>query len=131
LQYWSICCYNETGTMTFDAEKFYQSVDEHRTAEGISWRGLGRQLGISPSTFSRMSRGRQPDVDTFLKLLAWLDMPAEHFMANVPGKRQRGRAALSVITAALRRDPNLDPSRVEPLEEIMRAAYNTFKRLAR
>jgi transcriptional regulator with XRE-family HTH domain len=117
--------------MVLEATKFYRTMDERRAAEGLSWRALGRHLGVSASTFSRMSRGRQPDVDTFLKLLAWLEMPAEHFMTGVRSKEQQGTAALSVITAALRKDPNLDPSRVEPLEKIMRAAYYTFRRLAR
>jgi transcriptional regulator with XRE-family HTH domain len=114
----------------FDEVAFFQAVEARRQAEGLSWRELGRRLGLSPSTFSRLSRGRRPDVETFVTVLAWLDVPADAFIARTPGSpAKKGRALpLRVIGAALRDDPRLSPEDVQPLEDIIRVAYNRFSR---
>jgi transcriptional regulator with XRE-family HTH domain len=116
----------------FDLRGFFRAVEGRRVAEGLSWRELGRRLDLSPSTFSRMSRGRRPDVDTFLRLLAWLDMPAEGFMDGAFKRTNHSaRPALETIAAALRHDPSLSPDDVAPLEEIVKVAYNRFRRIKR
>lgn len=120
----------ESNTMDvrFDESAFFRAVEQRRAAERLSWRELGRKLGMSPSTFSRLSRGRRPDVDTFLKLLAWLDMPADAFVIGELPKASSAEDPLALISAALRKDPNLRPDAVAPLEDIVRIAYNSFRR---
>src|SRR6266849_6353487 len=106
----------------FDAAGFFRSVEFRRQTEGLSWRELARKLELSPSTFSRLAQGRRPDVETFVRLLAWMEMPAESFMLNSSGdKRWASRPdALSAISSALRGDPRLNPEDVEPIEEIVK-----------
>ena len=111
----------------FDEAAFFRAVDYRRQAEGLSWRELARRLELTPSTFSRLSQGRRPDVETFLRLLSWLGMPAEAFMQGGPGRERGSRdSALSVISAALRRDPALSPQDVGPIEDIVKVAYHRF-----
>ena len=115
--------------LEFDAERFFDTVESRRKAEGVSWRQLGRHLNLSPSTFSRLAKGRKPDVDTFLKILYWLNLPADSFMIRSdPPPTRSSEDALSGIAAALRRDPSLRREDVEPIEEIVRVAYNRFRR---
>src|SRR6266571_5994846 len=89
--------------IAFDDVTFFETVEQRREAEGLSWRQLGRQLGLSPSTFSRLARGRRPDIETFIKLLAWLDLPADTFMRGAaPTAREADQDTVAVIAAALR-----------------------------
>ena len=112
----------------FDAAGFFRSVEFRRQKEGLSWRELARKLELSPSTFSRLAQGRRPDVETFVRLLAWLEMPAESFMLNSQGGKDGANRpdALSAISSALRGDPRLNPEDVEPIEEIVKVAYRRF-----
>jgi transcriptional regulator with XRE-family HTH domain len=117
----------------FDPVAFYAAVDRERAERGLSWRQLGRDLGLSASTFSRLSKGHRPDVDTFLKLVTWLGVPVDTFLSRAQtfrSSRPRGDA-LPAIAAALRRDPSLDPRDVDPIEEIVRVAYNRFRKASR
>lgn len=114
--------------MHFDEGAFFRALEDRRSLEGLSWRELGRRLELSPSTFSRLSRGKRPDVETFLKLLGWLGMPATAFLAGASASEPASDEPLAVIAQALRRDPRLHPSDVGPLEDILRVAYTRFSR---
>jgi transcriptional regulator with XRE-family HTH domain len=116
-------------TDAFNEEAFFRAVDHQRSTEGITWRELGRRLGLSASTFSRLSRGRRPDVDTFVKLLAWLDMPAETFTISKEPRKRPPKPTLGVIGAVLRRDPDIHPRDASALEDIVRVAYTRFRRI--
>jgi len=109
----------------FDSARFFRALDRQRQESRLTWRQLGRELGVSPSTFSRLARGRNPDVDTLVTLTKWLGTPADDF---VVGDRGLGKSALAEIASLLRADPHLAPTDVEPLEEIMRVAYTRFRR---
>jgi transcriptional regulator with XRE-family HTH domain len=117
--------------VNFDSQRFYEAVDRHRTELDVSWRQVAGQLSLSPSTFSRLAQGRRPDVDTFVKLLAWLDRPAEDFVTGT-GQRSGEEASTSrdtvrQIADSLRNDPNLSPESADALEDIVRVAYHRFR----
>jgi transcriptional regulator with XRE-family HTH domain len=114
----------------FDQAGFYEAVDAARVEAGLSWRQLAGQLSLSPSTFSRLSQGRRPDVDTFVKLLAWLGRPASDFMEGaVPAAPvdQSHRDTVREISESLRHDPELSPETARALEEIVRVAYHRLR----
>lgn len=46
--------------------RLYRSVNE------IGCRAMARELGISPATLSRIERGHQMDLATWVKVQAWL-----------------------------------------------------------
>jgi transcriptional regulator with XRE-family HTH domain len=112
----------------FDQVRFFDAVERARQEAGLSWRQLAGQLSLSPSTFSRLSQGRRPDVDTFVKLLAWLGQPASDFMqgAPPPGK-DRTDDTVRQIANSLRQDPTLSPESADALEDIVRVAYHRFR----
>lgn len=70
----------KTSKKQLDIEALYVALDGKRRQCGLSWRRLAYQLAISPSTFTRLMRGKRPDVDTFLTILSWLEMTADIFM---------------------------------------------------
>ena len=113
---------------TVDVQALYAALDSKRKAHGTSWREVARELGISPSTFSRMAQGRRPDVDTFATLLRWLGMPAESFMRSTRKKPAAEQEPVAMVSSYLRSARNIDADDAEALEEIFRAAY---KRLVR
>ena len=110
--------------VSFDDARFYDAIETRRQAENLSWRQLGRKLALSPSTFSRLARGRRPDVETFLRLLAWLDLPADTFMKGVAVSPERvDQDTLAVISTALRADRTIPSRGAGALEQLLRVAY--------
>ena len=117
--------------MRFDQLRFYEAVERKRRALDVSWRQLAGQLSLSPSTFSRLSQGRRPDVDTFVKLLAWLDRPASDFVDGQDTDRTTVAVAppdtVGSIAVSLRDDPTLSPETAGALEDIVRVAYHRLR----
>lgn len=56
----------------FDVSTLYDRLDNKREQQGLSWKGIAHDIGISPSGFSRMAIGAVPDVHTLSRLLLWL-----------------------------------------------------------
>lgn len=114
--------------MQFDQVRFSLGVEQRRRNEGLSRRELARRLEISPSTFTRLSQGHRPDVETFVKILAWLDQPAEAFFDDLPGETSlESLGTVRQIAEALHRDPTLSPDQASALEDIVRVAYHRFR----
>ena len=111
---------------TVDVETLYAALDQKRKLEGLTWRGLARLTGTSPSTFTRMAQGHRPDVDTFMTLCSWLGVPAEEFKrGRYPDDSQDN--TLAMITAHLRASRELSPQGAKAMEEIVRAAYEQLR----
>ncbi|HKS47766.1 MAG TPA: helix-turn-helix transcriptional regulator [Amycolatopsis sp.] len=75
-----------------DTGKLYATLDAERAANGLSWRQLAAEAGVSNSLLSRMGNGHRPDLDGFIALVQWLGMPAETFMVwpeDCPGRRRK------------------------------------------
>src|SRR5215218_8348080 len=95
-----------------DIAAFYAALDRQRQAEGLSWRGLGRELEIPASTFTRLSQGAGPDVDAFGVLLHWLGMPVSAFLDPPQEETSRENESMAPVDAIgfqLRSDPELTP----------------------
>jgi transcriptional regulator with XRE-family HTH domain len=74
-----------------DAGKLFAALDAERAANGLSWRQLAAEAGVSTSLVSRMGNGHRPDLDGFIALVQWLGMPAETFMVWPEEKRNKRR----------------------------------------
>jgi transcriptional regulator with XRE-family HTH domain len=111
---------------TINVVALYDAVDGKREAKGFSWRELANQLGITPSTFTRMAQGRRPDVDTFATLLRWLAMPADAFTHSERRKVEEAEP-MAMISSYLRSAKNVSAQEAEALEDIVKAAYRHIK----
>jgi transcriptional regulator with XRE-family HTH domain len=113
--------------VSFDQERFYRALERHRSDLDLSWRAVARELDISASTLSRLSRGCRPDLDTFLKLVTWLGEPAESFLRE-SGSESLGerRNTIGDIAESLRQDDLLTRADAETLEQLVTVAYRRF-----
>ena len=110
---------------SIDIPTFYAVIDQKRQNQELSWRGLARQLQITPSTFTRMAQGRRPDSDTFAVLLAWLGMPVEKFLKS-PDCASPDPDPVGMISSYLRSARNVRPEDAKALEDIIRVAYGAL-----
>ena len=66
--------------MLFDLRDFGWRIQDRRLNAGLSLRELGAKLGVAASTLSRIENAAgSPDVETFLKLAAWINLPMPEF----------------------------------------------------
>ncbi|GAA6618423.1 helix-turn-helix domain-containing protein [Scytonema sp. NUACC26] len=98
-----------------------------RTKRGI--RGLretAKEIGnISPSTLSRVENSKMPDMETFLLLCDWLEVPPAELIKST---EEAGNPSVlktpDAIAIQLRADKNLDPAIANALAALVKAAYH-------
>lgn len=79
---------------------------------------------VSPSTLSRVENGNKPDMDTFLLLCDWLDVPPAKFFYSTMNRDEIDQLpAPESIAFLLRADRNLDPATANVLATLVKAAY--------
>ncbi|MDJ1175360.1 helix-turn-helix domain-containing protein [Roseofilum capinflatum] len=88
-------------------------------------RETARQIGkVSPSTLSRVENGKMPDMETFLLLCDWLQVPPAELIENSEEPQvSTDMDASEAIAIQLRADKNLDPATANALAALVKAAY--------
>ncbi|MER5494874.1 helix-turn-helix domain-containing protein [Streptomyces sp. NPDC002490] len=108
----------------------YAALDAARTTRGLSWRQLAGEVGVSPSTMTRLANGHRPDVDAFAALVQWLSLPAENFMIDPAAEAEAKPTAepelLVQLAPLLRARSDLGEEDVRYLEEVIGAAMRRF-----
>lgn len=66
-----------------DIDKLAVAVDTVLRYRGISARAAAAEIGVSPSTLTRLKQGQKPDADGLVSLLAWLNAEAHTFTKAV------------------------------------------------
>ena len=110
----------------FNFPGFYKALSATVEARNTTWKTVSEQTGISQTTLSRMSKGRQPDAESLTALSAWSGLNPVDFMTGP----KRRREPIAMVSKLLREDPNLDSAGVDALEAIIKAAYDRFKQAA-
>ena len=113
-----------TQRLNFDFDAFYKVLSATVAARDVSWKAVSEQTGVSQSTLSRMSKGRQPDAASLTALSAWSGInPVDFTLApkNAP-------EPVAMMSRLLRADPNLDEDGADTLEAIIKTAYDRLKR---
>jgi transcriptional regulator with XRE-family HTH domain len=112
-----------------DVGRLYDALNERRIAEGLSWRQLAAEVGVSPSLLSRLGNGLRPDVDSFATLVRWLKMSADDFMADPPydGDSQQQPDLATQVAALLRARADLDDTDRELLQDVFRSALKLVR----
>jgi transcriptional regulator with XRE-family HTH domain len=110
-----------------DVAALHAALDAARGNRGdLSWRQLAAEVGVSPSTMTRLANGNRPDVDAFAALVRWLGMSAERFILDADGTKAREPELLAELAPLLRARSDLNPEDVQYLEELIGAAVRRF-----
>jgi transcriptional regulator with XRE-family HTH domain len=103
-----------------DIERLASLVRNKRGSRGL--RETAKEIGnVSPSTISRVENGKTPDMDTFLALCNWLEIPAAELIKNTEDEKVLDTP--EAITIQLRADKKLDPAIANALASLVKAAY--------
>ena len=113
-----------TQRLSFDFKAFYKALSATVAARDISWKTVSEETGVSQSTLSRMSKGRQPDAASLTALSAWSGLNPVDFTAAP----KKGAEPVAMVSRLLRADPNLDDDGADALEAIITTAYRKLKR---
>lgn len=98
----------------FTIQTIGRSLRKKRGDRGL--RETAEEIGISAATLSRVERGRSPDLDTFAKVCAWLEIDP----ARVLGMPQSTAASsVRIVTAHFRADQNLSPKAAHALANMI------------
>jgi transcriptional regulator with XRE-family HTH domain len=105
-----------------NVDALYGALNAKREANGMSWRAVAKDIGVSPSLLSRIGNGYRPDADGFVTLVTWLGMSAEDFMITTKERAAGGEPELVAQLAPLLRASNdLDENDVKYLEDVIQA----------
>ena len=110
-----------------DVKVLYAALDAARMERGLSWRQLAKELGVSPSTLSRLANGLKPDLSAFAKMTMWLRMPAESFYIRGEDQSTEEPELVAALAPLLRARRDLKREDVEMLEELIGAAAKRFQ----
>lgn len=110
-----------------DVAALHAALDKEREARGLSWRTLAKEVGISPSTLSRMANGQRPDVDAFAALTSWLGVSPETYLVSELSGSSTEPDLMTELAPLLRARSDLRPEDVDYLEELIGAAVRRFR----
>jgi transcriptional regulator with XRE-family HTH domain len=106
-----------------DVSALYGALDSQRRLEEMSWRALARKLGLSPSIFTRLAQGSQPDKDSYFLMTEWLGVSSDAFVEREDQTEERRRDTVAEIATFLHSDKKLKPQTAEAITRIVEAAY--------
>ena len=108
-----------------DIQKLASLVRNKRLTRGL--RETSTEIGnVSPSTLSRVENGKIPDIETFLALCDWLEIPAAELIKNTDCEETDREKIVSIpdrIAFLLQSDPELNPAIASALASLIKAAY--------
>lgn len=107
----------------FNFSSFYAALSATVKTRDTTWKAVSEQTGVSQTTLSRMSGGRQPDAASLTALSAWSGLNPVDFMSAPKHTRE----PMVMVTKLLREDPNLDRAGADALETIITTAYERFR----
>lgn len=89
----------------------------------MSWRQLARELKLSPSIFTRLAQGRQPQTGSYLRMVDWLGKPRASFFDRGKPTEQEAEDTLAAINGHLRADKALKAESARAIAKIVETAY--------
>jgi transcriptional regulator with XRE-family HTH domain len=105
---------------TIDFDIVREMMRSRRERRGMTFSDVAEATGVPRSTVANFMLGLTdaPKAAALDRFLAWLDMPAERFIATDAGK-----ATVAKVEDALLHDPTLSPDDARQLGDMMKAAY--------
>lgn len=109
-------------SQALDTQLFAGMVKSKRGEKGL--RTVAQEIGgISSATLSRIEQGKVPDVDTFIKVCRWLEVPTDYFTKIEIPNSSVGVSNYSKIVAHLRADRELASETIETIVKLINLAY--------
>lgn len=105
----------------------YDALDAARKSNKLSWRQLAGEVGVSPSTMTRLANGQKPDVDAFAALVGWLGLSADAFLASDTEAVDDEPDLVAQLAPLLRARSDLNERDVKYLEDLIAVAARRFK----
>ena len=102
-----------------DVQALRDALDHQRRTRRLSWRQVALESGVSPSTLSRMTDDKRPDVDSFAALVKWLGVPADAFLVSGRGDTLASNQTPAVLSTHLRAGQNLSPEAAEAVQDLL------------
>lgn len=68
------------GDRVVDPEALYVVFDRVRRARRLTWRAVSRQARVSPSLWTRLGRGKLPDLESFARISLWCGFDANRLL---------------------------------------------------
>jgi transcriptional regulator with XRE-family HTH domain len=93
-----------------------------RRERRLSLRDLADETGVSFNTLSRVERGHIPDLKNFHRIVEWLGMPPEAFLATSDDTP----STTSVIARHLMADRRLQPDAAAKITALVEEMYNAL-----
>lgn len=109
-----------------DVRGLYAALDDKRQTCRLSWRQLAHEVGLSPSTFTRLGNGQRPDVEAFAALTNWLGRPADYFIRRTGGAVADSQPLIAELAPLLRARQDLTPQEAQQLEILFAKAIEQF-----
>lgn len=103
-----------------DSDKLSSMIKSKRGNHGL--RATAKIIGISAPTLSRIEQGNLPDIETYVRICEWLNVPTDYFT----GLKEEHNTQ-EVVIASLRADKTLSRETVESLVNFINLAYNQVK----
>lgn len=110
-----------------DTDGLYAALNAARKARQMSWRQLAAEVGVSPSTMTRLANGQRPDVDAFAALVRWLGQPADSFLVSDTEPAQDQPDLVAQLAPLLRARSDLKEEDAKYLEDLIAVAVRRFK----
>src|SRR5215472_14200195 len=110
-----------------DTDALYAALDAQRTASKLSWRQLAKDVGVSPSTMTRLANGQRPDVDAFAALVRWLGQPADTFLVGDDQAPRSEPDLIAQLAPLLRARRDLKEEDAKYLQDLISVAVRRFK----
>lgn len=110
----------------FDAVAFFAALDEKRIERAITWRMVATESGVGPSTLTRLSQGKRPDVDSLALLVDWGGLRADDFLRR-SNDGSDAVPPMAMISSLLRGDKNLTPEAATAMEKVLKATYEVLR----
>jgi transcriptional regulator with XRE-family HTH domain len=111
-------------SIQLDTDKLAAMVKSKRASRGL--RAVAQEIGdVSASTLSRIEQGSVPDVNTFLQLCKWLNVPTDTFTIadEATSAAEPATTGSDKIVAHLRADRILPKATAQALIEMIQLAY--------
>jgi transcriptional regulator with XRE-family HTH domain len=114
---------------TLNTDLLASAIKSKRGKQGL--RDTAAEIGnVSPATLSRVEQGNLPDVETFIKICKWLDVPTDTFVSE----KKTVKSDLSEkdrLVYQLRSSQELDEDTINAMVAMVDVAFKKLKKNAK